>query len=187
MRYFSILWVLATHTSLYGQTFNAQSQNLGTIKSTEGKFQGTIDVNMELDQAMWHDGNRTKIFGAQQIKELRLQTPNGEQYMYIGLKLDDDYYLFKVISEGKATILFKPNILKDKLAETYYPHYFVLGKKDVPIPLSRKKDFLDVFGEDEKWMAQFIKNNDLNLEMGEEIAKAFNYYNNTFEATHPSH
>lgn len=167
--------------SLYAQTFDAQTTTQGVLKTTEGKYQGAVDVNTELDQVMWTSGNTTRIFGARQIKEVTISMENGQSKKYKGAEFDGGHYLFEVIAEGNTNILFRPKILKDSFTNTYYPDYFTLKKQQI-IPLEKKKDFLALFGNDASWMHQFIKNQDIDLKVRDDVSEAYQYYNQTFEA-----
>lgn len=167
------------------QTFNADANTTGEIKTTEGKFEGIIDINMKNDQVLWRSDNTAKVFDASQIKEIRLKSPSGNESSYKSSELEGDHFIFLVVSSGKAEILYKKGILRDQTTQSFYPDYFAVGKRKELIPLEKKKDFINAFGEDAKWMAQYIKNNNLDFERVIDISKAFDYYNNSYEATHP--
>jgi len=185
MRPFYIIIALSLSLASKAQTFNADAKSTGTLKSTEGKFEGIIDVNFKNDQVLWRSDNISKLFSARQIKEIDVVDQNGNHSRYKSFEFEYDHLLFLVVTAGKIEILFKPGIIKDKITQTYFPDYFVVGKHKQLIPLEKKKDFIDAFGNDAKWMAQYIKNESLDMSRVIDISKAFEYYNNSFEATHP--
>lgn len=179
---FVLIWI---SNAIYGQTFDANSKVEGVLKTTEGKFEGFVDVNLDLNQILWSKDNSSKIFGASQIKEARLEFPDGHTKIYLGQELSGHHYLFEAISYGKTVILYKEGIIRDRLGGSSYPPFFTIHKNKL-VPLERKKDILEVFGGDAKWMHQFIKNRNLNLADKSDIEKAFDYYNGTFEAANPT-
>ncbi|RED92824.1 hypothetical protein [Marinoscillum furvescens] len=185
MKYTTIFMLLWMCHSLCGQTFDANSKVTGTLKTTEGKYEGLVDINLKLNQVLWSRDNSSKIFGARQIKEAKLQFPDGSQKIYVGHELGNDHYLFEALAYGKTIVLFKEGLTKDQVTGALYPPFFTIEKNKLK-PLERKKDILEVFGGDSKWMHQFIKNRNLDLASKSDIEKAFDYYNGTFEATNPT-
>ena len=143
-------------------------------------------MNPASNQVLCRSDEKTQIFSAQQIKEVRYTGSEGNEIIYKGFELGEETHLFEVLSDGKITLLFKPGIIKDEFTNSTYPPFFTVGKKKELIPLERKKDLISAFGGDAKWMEQFIKNNQLDLDHKEGVHRAFSYYNQTFEATNPS-
>ncbi len=104
---------------------------------------------------------------------------------YVGQKLNDEFFLMEVVTSGQISILHKSGIEKDPYTHKEYSGYFV-EKKGHLQELEKKKDFLDLFGDDEKWMSIRIKNQGYDLENKADIRAAFDYYNQSFEASNPS-
>ncbi len=186
MKYSFVLFLYASYLASAAQTFNAKASTSGVIKTSEGKYEGIIDINTTSNQVLCRSAEKTQIFSAQQIKEVRGTGAQGEEIYYKGYTLNGEAHLFEVLSDGKITLLFKPGIVKDEFTNSTYPPFFILGKKKELIPRERKKDLISTFGGDSKWMEQFIKNNQLDLDHKEGVYRAFSYYNQTFEATNPS-
>lgn len=160
------------------QTFSLTSNTQGTLKTTDGKFEGIIDVNLDLDQVLWTKDNTTKIFGARQIKEVLFKNnETGEEKVYCGMEFDDEYHLFEVLSSGKVTILYHPDLTMKDDSNNSRPSYFAINKGRKAIPLRDEKDFLDLLGNDAKWMKLHIKNHQYDLTEKEDIIRTFHYYN----------
>ncbi|WP_421894213.1 hypothetical protein [Marinoscillum sp.] len=186
MKYTLVLFLCSAHLASMAQTFNANAATSGVIRTSEGKYEGIIDINPASNQVLCRSAEKTQIFSAQQIKEVRYTGTEGKETYYKGYELDGEAHLFEVLSDGKITLLFKPGIVKDDYSKSTYPPFFTVGKKKELIPLERKKDLIAAFGGDSRWMEQFIKNNQLDLDQKEGVYRAFSYYNQTFEATNPS-
>ncbi|MFT4833346.1 MAG: hypothetical protein ACJAVY_000199 [Marinoscillum sp.] len=165
---------------LAGQTFNTNARTSGVMKTTEGSFIGTLDISIELDQVMWHEDNRTRIFGARQIKKVVIDLGEGASQTFVGHVLNGHHYLFEVLSDGKVTILYKVGIVKDQYENTFYPPFFQLNSKKELVPLDSKRDLLAVFDNDSKWMNQYIRNQSLNLENPQDVSRALDYYNEAY-------
>ncbi len=163
------------------QSFNANSKTSGILIGNNFKLKGTLDINMEQDQVLWSYDNQLKIFSAAQIKEIIIEGMPA----YLSESLHDEKYLFEVLAFGQVTILYREGVIKDEFTKKTYDPYFTRTDKGLK-ELSRKKDFLGLFGNDEKWMELHIQNDDLDLDNKEDVITAFRYYNQTFEATSPS-
>jgi len=184
MRLPILILLSCIYSQSFAQTFDANSNHIGILKTTEGKFEGNIDLDLETSQVMCKGKNATSVYGARQIKSLEFTDDAGKQYRYKSYELEGKVYLFEVLSEGKVCVLFREGI-EIPFTDEHYPSYFIKSKKDQLVPVYRKKDLMEAFGDDAKWMAQYIKNQDVDLDQFENISLVFDYYNSTYEASHP--
>ncbi len=185
MKYSFVLFLYASYLASAAQTFNAKASTSGVIKTSEGKYEGIIDINTTSNQVLCRSAEKTQIFSAQQIKEVRGTGAQGEEIYYKGYTLNGEAHLFEVLSDGKITLLFKPGIVKDEFTNSTYPPFFTVGKRKSSSPWKEKRPHFRIW-RGLKWMEQFIKNNQLDLDHKEGVYRAFSYYNQTFEATNPS-
>lgn len=177
-----LLYILSitTHAG-WAQSFDAGTKKSGIIITNSERLEGNIDVSLELNQVFWSQNNTMRVVGASQVKEVVI----AQQAAYAGRSLNDQTYLFEILAQGRVTIYYRAGILKDEFTNKYFSGYFSL-ENDRLVALDRKKDFLDLMGDDSKWMSQHIKNQDLDFDSREHIIAIFKYYNQTYEATHPS-
>ncbi|MEQ8473453.1 MAG: hypothetical protein RIC35_19810 [Marinoscillum sp.] len=184
MNYLRSVLLCFLHISYFtggSQSFDANSKMVGSIITHREELTGTIDINLALNQVLWSQDNSMRIVSASQIKMVLVEdTPK-----YTGNTINEEHYLFEILANGYVTILFREGIIKDEFTQKKFSGYFTVVK-DKLVELERKKDFFELMGSDDKWMSLHIKNNDLNLERKEDIVKIFQYYNQTYEATHPS-
>tara|TARA_B100001245_G_C22858701_1_gene412828 strand:- start:114 stop:671 length:558 start_codon:yes stop_codon:yes gene_type:complete len=184
MKAIEYLWIFASFTltlPLCGQTFDADSKAEGIVVTHSEKLTGTIDVNKDLNQVLLTQGNSMRIISARDIKEVLIDG----KLSYKGFELDDNFYLMEVIAFGHITIYFKEGIEKDTYTHKQYTGYFC-EKNGKIREVESKKDFLSLFGNDEKWMSLRIKNQGFDLNKKQDIKEAFRYYNQSFEVTNPS-
>lgn len=162
------------------QTFDANSKLTGKLVIAGDTFEGTLDVNLELNQVLFSKDNQMKIYSASQLDQILLN----DHPAFVSASIQKTHYLFEILTHGQITLLYKEGIT-DEFTNKVLDPYFVQTPNGLK-ELTRKKDFLALFGNDEKWMELHIKNNDLDLDIKEDIITAFGYYNQTFEATSPS-
>ncbi|MAE84136.1 MAG: hypothetical protein CMB80_15440 [Flammeovirgaceae bacterium] len=173
--------MLSVSQNVLSQTFDASAKAYGHLVLHDQTLEGTIDVNMDLDQVLLSIDNSMKIYSARDVKEIIIKGKSA----YVGQKLNDEFFLMEVVTSGQISILHKSGIEKDPYTHKEYSGYFV-EKKGHLQELEKKKDFLDLFGDDEKWMSIRIKNQGYDLENKADIRAAFDYYNQSFEASNPS-
>lgn len=181
LRIIGLSYLLCSCHCGLAQSFDANSKKEGSIITHRELLVGKIDVNLELNQVLWTHDNSMRIVGASQIKQVVVDdTPR-----FAGKEWNEEFYLFEIIASGQVNILYREGIVKDELSNKTYSGYFTFVK-DKLIPLEKKKDFFELMGGDDKWMSLHIKNNDLDFDTRNGIAAIFRYYNQTYEATHPS-
>ena len=184
MKAIEYLWIFASLTltlPLCAQTFDADTKAEGIVVTHSDKLSGAIDVNKDLNQVLLTQGNSMKIISARDIKEVLIDG----KLTYKGYELDDKFYLMEVIAYGHITIYYKEGIEKDTYTHKQYSGYF-FEKNGKIREVEGKKDFLGLFGNDEKWMSLRIKNQGFDLNKKQDVQAAFLYYNQSFEVTNPS-
>lgn len=159
------------------QSFNAQSGVHGVLRTTEASYEGRLDVNLEMDQILWANGSEIRVFGAARVQEAIVQLADGQTVRYIGGQYGDAFYLFEVLSSGRVSLYYREGIPAGVYAAGYCSPIFVSNKNGRLQPLEKKKDVLDLFGSDEKWMAVYIKNHALDLDKKADVMQAVRYYN----------
>lgn len=159
------------------QSFDADGQAYGQLVLESETLTGKVDVNQPLNQVLLTRGNSMKIYSAKDIKEVVIDGTT----TYESHQINGQFHLLEVIAWGKIHILYRSGIDKDEISSKEFSGYFHKRGTHL-IELAKKKDFMQLFGNDEKWMSVRIKNQGLNLEEKVDIITIFDYYNQS----HPS-
>lgn len=159
------------------QSFNAQSGIHGVLQTTEASYEGRLDVNLQMDQILWANGSEIRVFGAARVQLATVHLLDGQTVRYAGGQYGDAYYLFEVLSSGRISLYYREGIPAGVYAAGYCSPIFVSDKNGRLQPMEKKKDLLELFGSDEKWMTVYIKNHQLDLDQKADVLQAVRYYN----------
>lgn len=173
--------MLITSATVIAQSFDADSDNFGQLVLPQKTLTGKMHVNSKLNQVLLTQGNNMKIYSARDIKSIIIHNKTS----FISHQLNGEYHLLEVLALGHISVFYKTGIEKDDFTHKQYSGFFteIAGRLR---EIEKKKDFLELFGDDEKWMSLRIKNQGYNLDDKEDVKAVFQYYNQSFEVANPS-
>lgn len=143
----------------------------GYVIVNKDTLSGSIKIMMDDNNVLIQEGMENHFMTAKQIDRIVLNNS-----IYVGYEVGGTSYLFEAIYvDGKKSVFFKENFKFHTLDEAFLPPYFIITAEGI-LPVSKNKELLDVFEGDKKWMAQYIKNENLDWESKPDIMSIFEYY-----------
>ncbi len=132
---------------------------------------GSIKLLLDDNNVLIQNGTENQYLTAKQIDKIVLNKGT-----YVGYEIDGNSFLFEALYlDGKSAILYKEHFKFHALDEDFLPPFFITTVSGLE-PVFKNKDLLEICGADKKWMAQYIKNENIDLETKEGVIQAFEYY-----------
>lgn len=161
---------LSLLTCVAQATSGDHSIKSGYVLMDNDSLVGQIKLSLEHDRLILKRNNENKMITARQIDKVVI----GDQ-AFVGEKFGERHYLFERFVEGDGILVYREGLKLHRLDEITVGPWFVINKGTIK-PLIKKKDILVVFGADAKWMATYMKNQDLDMRDKEDVLKACLYY-----------
>ena len=148
----------------------------GIVITHNDSLTGSVRVDLERNEITLQKGREYKHLYARDIKKVILKTMD-KAYVSAPFGLNEEYFLFELLSEGKVMLLFREAMKLSRYDETTYPPFFVKIGPSVYSFGGDKRQLYEIVGEKKSDVKSFIKDNNIDLEVREDLIKLFNYYN----------
>ncbi|SMD37070.1 hypothetical protein SAMN04488029_3222 [Reichenbachiella faecimaris] len=142
---------------------------------------GDTDINLVYEDAIIRSGNDIMHYPSSQIDKVAVidhATGDVELYHSGSFGLNQKQYLFKILAEGQATLLYREGLNFSAYEEMEYPPFFILIDNQVYSLSAEKNEMLRQLDNGfQREISRYIKEHKLVLTNEEDMIKLFNYYN----------
>lgn len=161
--------LLALGSFCFKAPSNGASQK-GNVTTATGTLAGELTLNLEKSTILLKIGDTYKLLNAKQIASASLP-----DLTLMGVAYEGDHYLFEVLYSEQTTLLYRENLSPKYSEETNLLPYFLLIDGEA-VRLHKEKELMEIFGNDQKWMAVYQKSANLSLDDPADVKSLFAYY-----------
>lgn len=165
---------------------NGDTMNSEYLISHGKVIYGNTDINLAMNDAMLRVGRDIIHYPPNQIDKIAVKEGENDevQLYYSGMfGLNNKQYLFKILSEGNRTLLYREGLKFSAYDETEYPPYFVLVDNQIYSLSTNKKELTKQIDSDyQKELLAYLKNNQIDIQEADGLTELFDYYNVLVEA-----
>ncbi len=158
-------------------------QKPGFVLSFGEMITGDIKVDLEKNNVLIKEGKNMSFLPASKVEKVMQIATNGQQEIFYSgnFGLNNKPLLFQALVDGTLPLLFREGLKFNEYEDDTYPPFFIYKNDQIFSLGESKKEMIAVFdSEFQNEIAQFIKENKINVKSREDLVSLFNYYNDFF-------
>jgi hypothetical protein len=150
----------------------------GVVVTNTDSIKGTITVNLEQNLVIIRQDNSYESMYANRVKEvIAIEDEIPVKYVSSVYGSDQKDLLFRVLSEGKLTLVYRPKILKNPIEKTYYADFHVYENGKIIRTLETEKDVLKLMSDHKQSIREYLSVNIFFVDNDVMLKEIFDYYN----------
>lgn len=166
---------LSIAVAVFFTLFNVNEE--GVVITHTDSISGDVSVNLERNEVVLRNGREYKHLYARDVKKILLKA-EGKAYVSAPFGLNEEYFLFELLSEGgRAQLLYREGMKLSRYDETTYPPYFIKIGPSVYSFGGDKKQVFEIMDAFKSEIKDFIKDKNISLDSRSDLIKLFDYYN----------
>jgi hypothetical protein len=150
----------------------------GLVITETDSIRGTVTVNLEQNLVIIRRDKSYESMYANRVKEvIAIEDEMPVKYLSSVYGSDQKDQLFRVLSEGKLTLVYRPEILKNPIEKTYYADFHVYENGKIIRTLETEKDVLKLMSDQKQSIREYLSTNIFFVDNDVMLKEIFDYYN----------